>query len=75
AVMERLTARLRVQTRRSDLFLIMASTGLVGPAARINLPTASTMIRRLNHLFAPFIRLPDHEGEPWHLNTHQGRKT
>jgi hypothetical protein len=26
-------------------------------------------------LFAPFIKLPLHEGEPWHLNTHQGRKT
>jgi integrase len=74
-VMERLTARLRVQSRRSDLFLVMASTGLVGPAARINLPVVMTIISRLNNHFAPFIGLPDHEGEPWHLNTHQGRKT
>ncbi len=74
-VMERLTARLRTQTGRSELFLVMASTGLVGPAARIDLPIVSTIIRRLNDLFAPFISLPDHEGEPWHLNTHQGRKT
>lgn len=74
-VMERLTARLRAQSGRSELFLVMASTGLVGPAARINLPIVSTIIRRLNDLFAPFIGLPDHEGEPWHLNTHQGRKT
>ena len=74
-VMERLTARLRAQTGRSELFLVMAGTGLVGPAARINLPIVSTIIRRLNGLFAPFIGLPDHEGEPWHLNTHQGRKT
>jgi hypothetical protein len=75
AVMERLTARLRTQTGRSELFLVMASTGLVGPAARINLPIVSTIIRRLNDLFAPFIGLPEHGGEPWHLNTHQGRKT
>ena len=75
AIMERLTARLRAQTGRSELFLVMASTGLVGPAARIDLPIISTIIRRLNDLFAPFIGLPDHEGEPWRLNTHQGRKT
>jgi hypothetical protein len=74
-VMERLTARVRAQSERSDLFLVMASTGLVGPAARINLPIVLTIISRLNNQFAPFIGLPDHEGEPWHLNTHQGRKT
>ncbi|WP_222598886.1 hypothetical protein, partial [Neisseria gonorrhoeae] len=73
--MERLTARLRAQSGRDDLFLAMASNGLIGPAARINLPVGSTIIRRLNDLFALFIGLPDHEGEPWHLNTHQGRKT
>jgi hypothetical protein len=74
-VMERLTARLRAQSGRSELFLVTASTGLVGPAARINLPTVHTIISRLNNQFAPFIALPDHEGKPWHLNTHQGRKT
>ena len=74
-VMEQLTARLRAQSGRGDLFLVMASTGLVGPAARTDLPVVSTIIRRLNDLFAPFIGLPEHEGEPWHLNTHQGRKT
>lgn len=74
-VMDRLSARLRAQSRRSELFLVMASTGLVGPAARINLPIVNTIISRLNNQFAPFIGLPDHEGEPWHLNTHQGRKT
>ena len=44
-VMERLTARLRAQSGRDDLFLAMASTGLVGPAARIDLPVGSTIIR------------------------------
>ena len=75
AIMERLTARLRAQTGRSNSSSVTASTGLAGPAARIDLPVVSTIIRRLNDLFAPFIGLPDHEGEPWHLNTHQGRKT
>lgn len=75
AVMERLTVRLRAQTGRSELFLVMASTGLVGPAARIDLPVVTTIIRRLNEQFAVFVDLPEHEGEPWHLNTHQGRKT
>ncbi len=74
-VVEQLTARLRAQTGRSELFLVMASTGLVGPSPRVELPVVSTVIRRLNGLFAPFIGLPDHEGETWHLNTHQGRKT
>lgn len=74
-VMERLTARLRAQSDRSELFLLTAKIGLVGPAARINLPTANTIISRLNNQFAPFIALPDHQGKPWHLNTHQGRKT
>ncbi|WP_211596409.1 hypothetical protein [Paracoccus aestuariivivens] len=75
AVMDRLTARLRAQSGRSELFLVMASTGLVGPAPRIDLPVLTTVLRRMNNLFAPFIGLPDHEGERWHLNTHQGRKT
>lgn len=74
-VMDRLSARLRAQSRRSELFLVTACTGLVGPAGRISLPIVNTIISRLNNQFAPFIGLPDHEGEPWHLNTHQGRKT
>jgi integrase len=75
AVMERLSEPLRRRSGRSDLWLVTSSTGLIGPAVEIDLPTAGTIIRRLNELFAPFIDLPLHEGEPWHLNTHQGRKT
>jgi integrase len=75
AVMERLSEPLRRRSGRSDLWLMTSSTGLMGPAVEIDLPVVSTIIHRLNHLFAPFIGLPLHEGEPWHLNTHQGRKT
>jgi integrase len=74
-VMERLSEPLRRRSGRSELWLIMSSTGLIGPAVEINLPNVSTIILRLNKLFAPFIGLPLHEGEPWHLSTHQGRKT
>jgi integrase len=74
-VMERLSEPLRRRSGRSELFLITSSTGLIGPAVEIDLPIVATIIRRLNMLFAPFIGLPLHEGEPWHLNTHQGRKT
>ncbi|MGY0794093.1 hypothetical protein ACW7BJ_32465 [Azospirillum argentinense] len=75
AVMEKLTEGLRARSGRPELFLITSSTGLIGPAVEIDLPVANTIIRRLNMLFAPFIALPMHGGRPWHLNTHQGRKT
>lgn len=75
AVMTQLTARLRALSGRDTLFLSMGSSGLVGPDARVTVPVVSTLISRLNGRFAPFIRLPLHDGQPWHLNTHQGRKT
>jgi integrase len=74
-VMERLSDTLRRRTGQDDLWLVMASTGLVGPAPRIGIPNLSTVINRLNNAFAPFIDLPAYQGAPWHLNTHQGRKT
>jgi hypothetical protein len=75
AVMERLTEPMRRRTQRNDLWLAMTSSGLLGPCALITVPTGSTIIRRLNKGFAPFINLPLHQGKRWHLNTHQGRKT
>ena len=75
AVMEQLTEPLRRRTGRTDLWLAMASCGLVGPRPRISVPCGGTIVLRLNESFAPFIDLPLHEGKPWHLNTHQGRKT
>ncbi len=74
-VMKQLSDTLRYRTGQNDLWLVMASTGLVGPAPRIGIPTQSTIINRLNNAFAPFIDLPLFQGEAWHLNTHQGRKT
>jgi integrase len=74
-VMEQLSEPLRRRAGRTDLWLVMASTGLIGPAAQIETPVSGTVITRLNKSFAPFVNLPLHKGEPWHLNTHQGRKT
>jgi hypothetical protein len=53
----------------------MTSSGLVGPAPRIRVPCIGAITERLNKAFVPFIDLPDYRGEPWHLHTHQGRKT
>jgi integrase len=75
AVMERLSEALRRRTGQDDLWLVMSSSGLAGPASRIGIPNLGTIQRRLNEAFAPFIALPSYRGGPWHLNTHQGRKT
>jgi len=75
AVMEKLTEGLRRRAGRPQLFLATSSTGLIGPAVKIELPVVGTMNNRLNAMFAPFIDLPLHEGKPWRLNSHQGRKT
>ncbi|NJO36670.1 MAG: integrase [Rhizobiales bacterium] len=74
-VMERLSAVLRRRSGQEDLWLVMTSSGLVGPAPRIRVPCIGAITERLNRAFVPFIDLPDYRGEPWHLNTHQGRKT
>ncbi|AME27438.1 integrase (plasmid) [Burkholderia sp. PAMC 26561] len=75
AVMERLSAPMRQRSERAELWLSFSSTGLMGPAAGIHLPAIQTIIMRLNKGFSAFIELPAYRGEPWHLNTHQGRKT
>jgi integrase len=74
-VMEQLSTPMRLRSQRAELWLSFSSTGLIGPAARIELPDVRTIITRLNEGFATFIGLPSYRGEPWHLNTHQGRKT
>ena len=75
AVMEQLSAPLRRRSGRQELWLVLDSTGLAGPAARIGLPHGFTIVGRLNQAFARFIGLPPYRGKPWHLTPHQGRKT
>jgi hypothetical protein len=53
----------------------MLGHGIVESRA-VEVPSVATMTIRLNRHFAHFIGLPPHrDGRPWHLTTHQGRKT
>ena len=69
AVLERLSEPVRRRSGRDDLWLkptALRDTGI---------PRSSTYVQRLNGPFATFIDLPHHNGQPWHLSPHQGRKT
>lgn len=76
-VMERLSAPLRTISGQNLLWLVQSPANNVTRTsdAPIRSITGVTMNLRLNTRFAPFLGLPDHEGAPWHLTTHQGRKT
>jgi integrase len=74
-VLERLSEPLRRRTGRRELWLAMLGHGII-ESRPVDVLSSSTMIVRLNQRFAPFIGLPPHrDGQPWHLTTHQGRKT
>ncbi|WP_287181354.1 integrase [Mesorhizobium sp.] len=74
-ILHRLSEPFRAETGRSELWLSLAGSGIVDGRAP-EVITASSLIIRLNERFAPFIDLPRKEdGSPWHLTTHQGRKT
>ena len=78
AVLELLSAAHRARSRRQDLWLRRRQVGIsewqfdfAGP---LELPT----IGRINNLLARFsgwLGLPQHNGTPWRLTSHQGRKT
>ena len=74
-VLERISRPLRERTGKPKLWLFYRGSGVKVGKAGIGTPTNHNMTARLNNFFAPFIGLPAHEGEPWHLSTHQGRKT
>lgn len=76
-VMERLSAPLRDISGQNLLWLVQAPANNVTRTsnAPIRSITGSTMNLRLNTRLAPFLGLPEHEGVPWCLTTHQGRKT
>ncbi len=76
-ILERLSAPLRELSGTRNLWLHQHGYG------RSPLPTAmpvgqltSSMVNvRLNERLAPFLALPDHQGDTWRLTTYQGRKT
>lgn len=73
AVLERLSAPLRHVSGRDDLWLTSNGPGDDEPSVHIH--RAAGFNARLNGSFAAFINLPHYNGRPWHLTTHQGRKT
>ena len=78
-VLEALSEGHRRQTGRDDLWLRrFGTTGATEwrPTCAGELRVLSTSrIRSLLRRFATWLDLPDHDGEPWRLTTHQGRKT
>ena len=74
-VMEQLSADLRERTGKANLWLAPRCAGMPGAKAPISILSLHAVTHRLNVKFAPFIDLPTYRGQPWHLSTHQGRKT
>jgi len=68
-VLEHLSASIRQQTGRNELWLTPAGGHGTG------IHRSCSLIGRLNGPFASFIGLPLHDDRPWHLSPHQGRKT
>ncbi|MDE0488600.1 MAG: hypothetical protein OXI07_05340 [Gammaproteobacteria bacterium] len=78
-VLEALSEGHRRQTGRDDLWLRRCrASGATEwrPICEGEIEIASTLrMRWLLNRFAAWLDLPDHDGKPWRLTTHQGRKT
>ena len=82
SVLEALSAPHRLQTGRRELWLRVYGDSRSRGATEwrpqspgpFHIPTSTCFVYLLNR-FARWIGLPDHNGKPWHLTTHQGRKT
>ena len=80
AVLEALSAPHRVRTGRDELWL-RARTHYLGASEWHHETTSAVRVTRtsemrlLLHRAAPWFDLPPHNGKPWRLSTHQGRKT
>ena len=78
AVLELLSAAHRARSARQDLWLRRREVGVsewrrdfAGP---LELPTTGRISNLLSR-FSDWLGLPQHEGKPWRLTSHQGRKT
>jgi integrase len=69
AVLERLSEPVRRRSERDELWLMPSRDG------GFHIQRSANLINHLNGPFAAFINLPAHNGRPWHLSPHQGRKT
>jgi len=82
AVLEALSAPHRLQTDRNELWLRArgearargATEWQYNTSGPFRIPTTQTIAYLLKH-FATWLELPPYEGKPWHLSSHQGRKT
>lgn len=82
SVLEALSAPHRERTGRKELWLRVhgdwrsrgATEWRHRPRAPFQIPTSTCLVYLLNR-FARWLGLPDYDGKPWHLTTHQGRKT
>ena len=74
-VLEQISRPLRERSGKQSLWLTCRKKDIPENGAGIAHLTAGGITGRLNKKFAPFIGLPEHEGQPWRLTTHQGRKT
>lgn len=74
-ILERISLPLRERTGQRSLWLNAANRGVTIRKARITVLTRNAMSDRLNIRFSPFVGVPPHEGKPWRLSPHQGRKT
>jgi integrase len=70
-VLERLSEPVRRCAGRDELWLMPAADG----DGSFHVRRSGNLIGHLNGPFAAFIGLPLHDGRPWHLTPHQGRKT
>ena len=74
-VMEQLSTNLRARSGKANLWLAPRCSGMPGAKAQIVVLSIQAVTHRLNAKLAPFVDLPTYRGQPWHLSTHQGRKT
>ncbi|QKC86739.1 integrase [Mesorhizobium sp. NZP2077] len=72
-VLERLSAPIRKKLGTDNLWMLTRDPTLLRQP--IGIPHSGAFGGRLNSSFRTMLDLPLHQGKPWHLNAHQGRKT
>jgi integrase len=77
-ILETLSAGHRSRSKRNDLWLRRRDSGVTewqpDFPGELALPGSGRMCHLLMR-FSRWLNLPGHEGKPWRLTTHQGRKT
>ena len=74
-VLERISAPLREESGSENLWLTQRGRTVYSRKSAITVLKSTHIPTRLNDGLARLIGLPKHDGKPWRLSTHQGRKT